>query len=131
MSALRRAQRPAQLLALLDDMPRHQVTPNEISGSAGLGAAREIGRNARGLYRKNWIFSQKKMEKRFGTAISTCRAADDWTMTLQLLQQMSITQLVPNVIIYSGVIAACGKQGEWQIALQLLNNMQQQASRDI
>ena len=37
MSTLRRAQRPSQLLALLEDMPQQQVTPNEISVAAEPG----------------------------------------------------------------------------------------------
>ena len=31
---------------------------------------------------------------------------------------------VPNIIMYSGAIGACGSHGEWQIALQLLHDMQ-------
>ena len=31
---------------------------------------------------------------------------------------------VPNIIMYSGAIGACGTNGEWQIALQLLHDMQ-------
>lgn len=30
---------------------------------------------------------------------------------------------VPNIIMYSGAIGACGSHGEWQIALQLLHDM--------
>ena len=53
MSALRRAQRPRQLLALLDDMPRHQVMPNEISASTPCVSGSKMGNR----YTKNVSFT--------------------------------------------------------------------------
>ena len=60
----------------------------------------------------------------YGAAISACEKGQKPQQTLQLLQELQLRGLQPNVITYSAAISACEKGQKPQQALQLLQELQ-------
>ena len=49
--------------------------------------------------------------------------ASDWSNALKLLQEMEVKGITPTEVSYSVTIKACGKSGQWEKALDLLDVM--------
>ena len=57
------------------------------------------------------------------SAITACEKAGGWEWALELLSDMVVWQLTPDVVSFSAASSACEKGAQWKWSLQLLEEM--------
>ena len=62
-------------------------------------------------------------QKVVSKVIVECASAKQWQVAIQLLAEINIAELMPDVYSFSAAITACEKGLKWQLALQLLSQM--------
>jgi pentatricopeptide repeat domain-containing protein 1 len=66
----------------------------------------------------------------YSSAISACARADppDHTLALELLAEAATKELSMNAVGYNAALSACARAGQWEPAIQLLQDMEEQSS---
>eukprot|EP00913_Durusdinium_trenchii_P024780 g23260.t1 len=154
ITAAEKGQQWQSALVLLDQMKEEELLPNLITCNAAIAACgpaspfalellRALGPRADAVSFESAVTAcgrdqawmtclslLEEMEDRglrrsviaFGGAIAGQEG--HWPHALALLEQMSISKVVTNVIVYSALSSVCSSSSQWQMALQVFEEMQ-------
>ena len=56
-------------------------------------------------------------------AIASCGKHSQWALALDVLQNMNMLEVVPNVVSYTSIIGACHTAASWTLALHILQQV--------
>eukprot|EP00435_Cladocopium_sp_Y103_P075127 s33_g54.t1 len=112
------------VLGLLEDAPRHSVSPDIISYNLAMGACCNGGQWERVLSLGNDL-QQVKGRKDFATfnvTLHACVQGGQWELGLACLNQMLALDLQPTWTMYNlGILLS--REGLWQLGLSYLQDM--------
>eukprot|EP00434_Breviolum_minutum_P008757 symbB.v1.2.007718.t1/scaffold479.1/size198797/10 len=110
-----------QKILLLD-----RVQPNEITQAAAIsacGSAREWHQAVLSLRSLPAGVSLSSSEDAFGASVAAFEAAQHWNGAVELLEEMRLYALKPDLVKISSVVSAC-QGGQWLVALDFLNQLE-------
>ncbi|CAJ1332671.1 unnamed protein product [Effrenium voratum] len=107
----------AQGVALLAEMPRAQVDPELLTHNTALRALRPRWRQVLELFAS----MRERDTVSYTAAINAAERSQHWQWVVQLLDDMRLERVAPDLICLAGGISAFARLQRWQEALRVLS----------